>query len=350
MSDNQVPEQLPLFEIAESNDIPTTRPSDQPTNTYHRRIEDGVTALSEQMKLGTTQALETFLRFSAQFREYSTANQLLIAWQCPFATKVASYKLWEELGYHVKRGAKSIKILAPRQYRKKKESRPPNGEPQDNAEGISEIVLGFVPVSVFDASQLVEIDDKPLPDFFRPLEGDHEQLLACLTLCAQAAGFTVVYASTDHVKQHVNAPAPQGYLDSTDKIVIRPELDSTRRFLTLAHEYAHGLHRHLPRGMKGKVAECQAEATAYLVGYTYGIESPFSSDYLQNWGNTPTDLLAELDEVRAVATRIISEIDAGISLHDPFLEMKTRRRGAPAQKSSRNIGHQHRQHHKRTRD
>ncbi len=302
------------------------------------------------MQQGQTDAIKDFLRFSAHFREYSTGNQLLIAAQCPNATKVASLKIWNELGYHIREGQKSIKVLAPSRRKRRREQVITS---QDDGSEVVELtlatILKFVPVPVFDASQLVEIEERPLPEFFHPIGEGYEEHVAQLTLCAQAAAFHVIYALTDNAKQHINAPAPQGYLTSDNYIVIRRDLDSTNRFLTLTHEYGHGLHRHLPRGMRGKVAECQAEATAFLVVYNYGIESPFSSDYLQNWGNTLSDFLAELDEVQAVATRIMTELDARHSLHDPIFELKMQRRTARAQKAPNTSSRKRRSKHtKRT--
>src|SRR5437588_10206181 len=54
-----------------------------------------------------------WLRTASKFRRYSFGNQLLIAAQCPDATRVAGYKKWRELGRQVRRGEKAIRILAP---------------------------------------------------------------------------------------------------------------------------------------------------------------------------------------------------------------------------------------------
>src|SRR3954462_8913002 len=54
-----------------------------------------------------------WLRTASKFRRYSFGNQLLIAAQCPNATRVAGYKKWRELGRQVRRGEKAVRILAP---------------------------------------------------------------------------------------------------------------------------------------------------------------------------------------------------------------------------------------------
>src|SRR6266516_1776554 len=53
----------------------------------------------------------SYLRFAAAFRAYSVNNLLLIAAQCPHATRVAGYRAWQKIGRQVRKGEKAIKIL-----------------------------------------------------------------------------------------------------------------------------------------------------------------------------------------------------------------------------------------------
>src|SRR3954470_16195765 len=54
-----------------------------------------------------------WLKWSAAFWQYSFTNQVLIYCQCPDATHVAGFHKWIELGRHVRKGEKAIRIFAP---------------------------------------------------------------------------------------------------------------------------------------------------------------------------------------------------------------------------------------------
>ena len=54
---------------------------------------------------------------SAKLRGYSTGNILLILSQAPWASQVAGYRTWKQLGRQVRAGEKGIAILAPCRYR-----------------------------------------------------------------------------------------------------------------------------------------------------------------------------------------------------------------------------------------
>ena len=63
--------------------------------------------------------------------------------------------------------------------------------------------------------------------------------------------------------------------------------------------------------MTANKRELHAEAISYVVSHHFGIRNPFSSDYLQNWGNTEKELLAELETIKTTASAIIEQIEAG---------------------------------------
>jgi hypothetical protein len=61
----------------------------------------------EQMKaaiaaLQTSEGWRRWLRARRYFHKYSLPNQLLIAHQCPDATRVAGFRAWLKLGYCVR--------------------------------------------------------------------------------------------------------------------------------------------------------------------------------------------------------------------------------------------------------
>lgn len=257
-------------------------------------VDGGIRALLSEMQQGKSERLAQYLEFSARFHRYSLYNQMLIYLQCPDATFVAGYRKWQEMGYQVGKGEKGIRILAPRPYRVTDE------ETHEERETIY-----FTTVSVFDASQLTNLNEKPLPLFFRTLTDDQHDLCMRLERVMEEDGIQVAEGELG---------LTQGY-SAKGRVRLREGMDSTSKVLTLLHEYAHELLHWSVEGkaQAPKVKECHAEAVSFLVSHFYGIRNPFSADYLQHWGNTPQDLLAELEVVRRTAARIISRLETSSS-------------------------------------
>jgi len=75
----------------------------------NRSTEQLVTAL----QLGHSQVLTAYLKAIGRFHRHSLHNVLLITPQKPNTGYVVVFHTWNELGRFVKRGEKSIIILAP---------------------------------------------------------------------------------------------------------------------------------------------------------------------------------------------------------------------------------------------
>src|ERR1700733_12200708 len=56
---------------------------------------------------------QRWVRARSAFHTYSLNNQLLIVLQSPNATRVAGFHTWRKLGRQVRKGERSIRILAP---------------------------------------------------------------------------------------------------------------------------------------------------------------------------------------------------------------------------------------------
>jgi hypothetical protein len=125
-------------------------------------IETAIERLSEQLAGGYSAEFRSVLAFFGKFHRYSWQNALLILSQLPEASLVAGMTRWNELGYQVRKGERSIWIWAPIT---KKVTNEQTGE---DVEGL----VGFRPAPVFDASQLANLDDRPLPALWRPLPDD----------------------------------------------------------------------------------------------------------------------------------------------------------------------------------
>lgn len=94
----------------------TTKTKDRrPTEAERdRRRADEREQMREAVEaLQTSEGWQRWLRLRRHFHSYSFRNQLLIALQCPEATRVAGFRRWLELGYAVRKGEHGIKIAAP---------------------------------------------------------------------------------------------------------------------------------------------------------------------------------------------------------------------------------------------
>lgn len=261
-------------------------------------IDQGVSSLLAELQQGKSDHLLAYLAFSARFHRYSLYNQLLIYAQCPRATRVAGYKTWQKLGYQVARGQKGIRILAPRPYVHH------DDETDEDQAGIY-----FVNVAVFDASQLANTAERPLPEFWTPLQDDQHELCVRLEQAIREDGIAI--------RDSARTDSAQGY-SAHGEIVLKDGLDSRSRFFVLTHEYAHELlhWNEEAQGLSKQVQECHAEATSYIVAAHCGLHNPRSSDYLQNWGNTPADLLSELDVITKTAAYIIDRLQSKEDGHE----------------------------------
>jgi hypothetical protein len=261
-------------------------------------MQQAVSTLLAEIKAGKTDRLLNYLKFAAKFHKYSPLNQMLIAEQAPNATHVAGYSQWKKMGYQVKKGAKGIAIIAPRPYGKAVMKNEETGE-----ETITYLGVTFTIAHVFDASQLEARPDKPIPSFFTPLADDQEALSTAIVHAIQQDGIKLETGATGRA---------QGY-STGGTIRLKSGLDSTSRVLTLIHEWAHEKLHHTPQGraLSASKRELHAEAISYVVAHHFGIHNPFSSDYLQSWGNTERELLAELETIKTTASVIIEQIEAG---------------------------------------
>lgn len=221
----------------------------------------------------------------------------------PEATRVAGYRTWQKLGYQVAKGAKGIRILAPRPYTR-----------LDARTGEDQQAIFFASVAVFDASQLVPDPERPVPQFFEPLADDQQALYERLVAAVRRDGISVT--------ESVHTEGAQGY-SANKRIVLKPGLDSRSKILVLLHEYAHELlHWGTDREQFTKVVkECQAEAVAFVTAQALGITNPYSAEYLTTWGTTPDVLRAQLEAVSRAASHIIQALQpTGKEDEDPVAE------------------------------
>lgn len=178
--------------------------------------------LAEAIKAGKSERLLSYLSFVAKFPKYSHRNRALIEEQLPGASHVQGYRQWKNAGYRVAKGAVGIRILKPLIRKEQKE----------DANEEKEVLKGFIPVSVFDVSQLVPEDQTRVPKFFPTIYGDFDTLYDQLQVFARSRGYQVT--ETPYTQ------GAQGYNVAED-IYIKEDMTSGNKALTTIHEITHAL-------------------------------------------------------------------------------------------------------------
>jgi antirestriction protein ArdC len=260
----------------------------------------------EQMReaveaLRTSEGWQRWLRVRRHFHTYSFHNQLMIAIQCPEATRVAGFRRWLEIGYCVRKGEKAIRIWAPCPPSKKaiarwrSEGAVPEKEPR----------TFFRLVPVFDASQV-----DPLPEFpgdAVPLEPPHEPVAG--DGLADRVPTLVEFADRLELEVSIEVVpgAALGYHEpATGRIVIEdvgPDFSANAQVSVLVHELAHALVRIDRREEDPKLGyaeeEVVVESVAYSVCASLGLDSsgsavPYVAGWAEGVGGDPIEAYAEL--------------------------------------------------------
>jgi hypothetical protein len=174
-----------------------------------------------------------YLDVQARFDLYSVSNAILIAAQCPEATKLADFDTWKADGVYVKQGQEAISILEPgKEYTRQ----------EDGSTGV------FCNVKkVFDISQ-TNSRQRPAPAVAR----DERLLLKALMNNAPCR-----FAISNELPEGVNV----AYHPQNSVIYVRQGLDAPTIFRGVAQELARA---HMDRG--GITCETP-DFTAYSVSY-----------------------------------------------------------------------------------
>jgi hypothetical protein len=254
----------------------------------NQAIEQLIAAL----KAGKSEALTNYLAAVARFHNYSFQNILMIARQCPTATRVAGFHAWHSLGRCVKNGEKGIAILAPLVRRKE------SAEETDASK--ESRIFGYRAVYVFDVSQT---DGAPLPTI-GVAQGEPGEYFTRLEQLVRKQGIALEYSADI---------APVRGASFGKKIVLLPNLAPAEQFSTLAHELAHEmLHRNSRRSESTKrVRETEAEAVAFVVGQAIGLETESAAvDYINLYNGNSKLLLESLGSIQRTANQILKSIRA----------------------------------------
>jgi len=168
------------------------------------KIDDYTTKMS-----GTGKMFQAYLDVQARFDRYSVSNAILIAAQCPEATKLADFDTWKASGVHIKRGAESITILEPgKEYTRRK----------DGSTGVF-----YNLKKVFDVSQTNSQRSAPT------VSRDERLLLKALIHNAPCK-----VAISKNLSENLTAM----YRPEQSAVLVRPGMDAPTLFRSVAQELA----------------------------------------------------------------------------------------------------------------
>jgi antirestriction protein ArdC len=232
----------------------------------------------------------------ATFHRYSWGNCALIAMQRPEATQVAGFKSWQQVGRQVRKGERSIRIMAPMSVKERDETGDETGER----------VIFFRAVPVFDVSQ-TEGDPLPEPPC-EPITGDsHARYIDQLEAHARSLGYTVEREPLEHAG---------GYCDAKrQRIVVSSNVEAPNaRVRVLVHELAHA-HGVGYADYGREDAEVLVETAAVIVCGALGLDTSGESiPYIASWGES-NDLEA-IGKHAATVDEIASAIEAACGVKD----------------------------------
>lgn len=257
-------------------------------------------------RLHASEGWQRWLATRRHFHSYSLHNQLLIAAQCPQATRVAGFRAWLKLGYAVQRGQKALRIWVPMAPSRHAIERweAAGADPETRPRTLFR--LG----PVFDASQVAPLpppaEPVPLRPPIREIEGDQlAPVLPRLIALAQQIDSSVAFVS-------IGGSRRGSYNLETREICVARDMPANAQVKTLCHELAHALLR-AERAQEDPTLEHAAEelvveSVAYTVCGALGLDvSGYSVPYLASWSSTTN--IEIIERTAALIDRLARRIE-----------------------------------------
>ncbi len=283
----------------------STLPTAAKAQTAKEVIAENVKLLIAQLEAGHSEGLTAYLTAMGRFHNYSFGNILEIARQKPDATRVAGLYAWNQLGRKVMKGQKGIRILAPViGIRKKKDTEATKDITKQN----QPVLVGFRSAYVFDVSQT---EGAELPGLSERVSGSVGENRERLIDFIAAQGIELEFKETI---------APALGMSYGGRIAVLPGQAAAEEFSTLVHELAHEiLHKAERRTATTRtVRETEAEAIAFVVGTSIGLETGHASaDYIHLYHGNAALLAESLEVIQKTSALILSAIATGQVAFDP---------------------------------
>lgn len=243
-----------------------------------------------------------FLASAVPLRAFSIRNVMLILAQRDSATDVAGFRQWLARGRAVRKGEKSIKIMAPSTRKTGKTVVDANGAESDQK------ITVFRPVSVFDIAQTDPVDGhdetpQAAGEGTITATTDPVELWARVSAVLQGKGWNVQRVSPLMLGGAEGMTTP-----STRQIEVDERLEDAHAVLVLLHEAGHAL---LDSDKDGReyaahrgACEVSAESVAYIMGTLLGLDpADTSAVYCASWMQ---DMSA--DEIQATAADVLQAV------------------------------------------
>lgn len=255
--------------------------------TLDAMIEGIANAVDEA---ASSEAMRAYIEVGASFHGYSFHNTMLIAMQCPRASRVAGFRKWLKHGRHVIKGQKGISILVPMRGKKDPD------DPDDPGR------LYFGPAYVFDISQTEGDPMPPSPALADRLDGEADELLAVAIRAAERNGCTV------EINPEMQAEGSIHYESGT--LSLKPKKSTARMASTLMHELGHWILRcnREDRPKQLRIREMEADAVAECVCRWAGMEFN-SGSYAALYGATADDVRNSLKRIKRATQTIIGFLE-----------------------------------------
>lgn len=273
-----------------------------------KRSTDAIEALK------SSAGWQRWLAGRRHFHGYSLSNQLLIAMQCPQATRVAGFRAWLKLGYVVQAGERALRIWMPVPPHKaeleawRQAGAVPNQKPR------TRFRLG----PVFDRSQVRELPPPAVPVPLDPpittVDGDDlEWAINPLTQLAVGLGCAVII-------ERLPASVGGSFDPFTSVISLNERRAVNHQVKTLVHEIAHALMRRQVANGDNALGyseeELVVESVAFTVCGSIGLDtSGFSIPYMASWSQR-----ASVETIHAAAQTIdqlAKRIETALADHAP---------------------------------
>lgn len=254
---------------------------------------------------------ENYLRYLqtfSKFHHYSLANTILIIFQCPQASHVASFVDWKKnFTRVVKRGEKGLKILVPTPKKVTKEKEIINPDGTTSLELITHEYLHFKIGHVYDISQTV---GDPLPTIVKPLTYSSQQLSSLVEKLIATSPIPIAYDPS------LGKNSANGYYNVvTEEIFLKPSLADLHKLKTIIHEFSHykqeteymKVVKSFDRDTKEVIAESTAFCVLEMLNNEFGTNKLSSDDYsfgyLASWssGKDMKELRSSIDLISKIS-------------------------------------------------
>ena len=285
-------------------------------------IEDLANATDEK---ALSEEIRKYLDFFSKFYNYSFFNRIMIYIQRPDATRVASYKKWQEKKRQVKKGALGISIFVP--IIKKTDATKDVGEIETKREDLPielgdkpseemrDFLAGFKIGTVFDISDTEAISPEgeipDVPEWWgenTPSE-TADELFGYISNVASDLGIKLTLEDSKS--------GEKGYA-AGDHINISSDVAGVGRLSVMIHEIAHELMHFKKSSIfyqgdeiraSKELKELQAESVSYVVLRHYDLPAKHHTTYLALWKANKDEIRNNLESISRVAQFIIEKVD-----------------------------------------